>query len=184
MNFLYKRKPAQEEFDEDCLVDYDEKDIRDQKPKIYTKYKQTLDNLCSIEYTNDGLIKRPRCVIGSRTCHVPITQTVIESILLKQHCRITKEEDIRWFKDGIKWLAREHYQKYPNINQETIHIFEQACKAYFSIPLDLCENHWAASHILQQASKSNFFHRVSLLKRPSLHMKSSSFIKRYCCFCL
>ncbi|CAO3662700.1 unnamed protein product [Rhizopus stolonifer] len=170
MNFLHKRKSSKEStIDEDCLVDYDEKDvIYHDKFKLYSKCKQRFSSLPRVDYTDEGAIKRPVCTAGSRTCYLPITSGVIESILLKQHCNITKEEDIRWFKDGITWLAQQQLKETPQVTQEALQAFERACEAYFGIPLTLCEDNWASHYLLTQASKTKFLSRVLLFKKPKM----------------
>lgn len=184
MHFLHKRKTFKEqELDDDCLVDYDEKDIIYHNKSRLSKYKQKFSALPTIEYTEEGYIKRPVYTTGSKTCYLPISLAVIESILLKQHCNISKEEDIRWFKDGITWLAQQQYKEGPFVNEETLLAFERACEAYFGIPLSQCEDHWASNYLLYQASKTNVLSRVFLFKRPSLRKCSFSF-KKYFCFCL
>jgi hypothetical protein len=161
-----------------------------------------------LDYTEKGSIKRPAYYIEStgETYSIPITMDVIRSIILKQHCCINKQEEIDWFEDGLRWLSQQHYQnssvssKYTyyieeekNYSdggwnekrskkytyQEELEDLERSCEAYFGIPLGLCEDHWAAEYLMNQASKGKLLRRVAL--KNSIHKFKFNVKKLFCC---
>ncbi|KAI9338644.1 hypothetical protein BD770DRAFT_400601 [Pilaira anomala] len=165
----------------------------------------------TLEYNEKGRIKRPTYYVESTgdTYYLPITMDVIRSLILKQHCKITRQEEIVWFEDGLKWLSQKQYQSSvaaaansSNVSVQTYRYFieeegnyydekkdgdqireledlERACEAYFGIPLGLCENSWAAEYLIAQASKGKLLRRVML--KPTLQKFSFS-LKKLCCF--
>ena len=221
-NLLRKRTSTKE--DPDCLVDYEEPTRMPKRRLSKESLARQLDKCkkmmiksdeCdnphynyNLEYTEKGKIKRPTYFVQSTgdIYALPITMDVIRSLVLKQHCKITKPEEIVWFEDGLKWLSQQQYQhSYSSNNSSsttcpyTYYIeeegnyyqekkkasqikdmeeLERACEAYFGIPLGLCENSWAAEYLIAQASKGKLLKRVSL--KPA--MKKFSFsLKRFCC---
>lgn len=222
----FSRKQAQD-FDPDCLVDYEEPTVprrrlsRESLVRQLDKCKKMIVKNSNIkeddhthfnytlEYSEKGKIKRPAYYVESTgdTYYLPVTMEVIRSLVLKQHCNITKEEELIWFEDGLKWLSQQQYQKSYGSNNSSkascqyryyieeegnyydekkdlnqirdMDELERACEAYFGIPLGLCENSWAAEYLIAQASKGKLFKRVSL--QPSLKKFSFS-LKRLCCF--
>jgi hypothetical protein len=153
MKSIYSRfkKTQASNYDQDELVDYEEEYV--------------------LSYTEKGKIVCPSS---------PVTMDMIRSVILKQHCQIT-ETDEKWFEDGLKWLAQQQYQntneyKYfieeeqdytqwsekRRMLQFDIEDLERACEAYFGVPLCLCENHWAAEYLMQQAMKGNVLRRMKV----------------------
>ncbi|KAI8973746.1 hypothetical protein BDF20DRAFT_883893 [Mycotypha africana] len=155
------------------------------------------------------LIKRPRYNAESlgKTYQLPITMDAIRSIILEQHCHITKEEELEWFVEGMEWLAQQQSEKSKNsagryyIEEEKLYTgwdedrinyqndledLERACEAYFGIPLGICEDHWAADYLLNRASrKSLFFKRVHLFNsKRNLNSSRTNRVQRFllCCF--
>lgn len=157
----------------------------------------------NLHYTEKGSIRRPTYYIHStgETYYIPITMDVIRSIVLKQHCCINKQEEIDWFEDGLKWLSQQQYQnnskytyhieeernysdggwneKRSNTYQEELEDLERSCEAYFGIPLGLCEDHWAAEYLMNQASKGKLLKRVALKNLG--HRFKFNIKKLFCC---
>lgn len=227
LNKLYNRFSAKnknnQDFDPDYLVDYEEpppRRIRKLSKESLTKQldkcknmivkKTTLESKCNnahfnytLEYTEKGSIKRPTYYVQSTgdLYYIPITMDVIRSLVLKQHCKITKQEEIVWFEDGLKWLSQQQYQSSFSSNNSQYRYYieeegnyydekkdsnqiremedlERACEAYFGIPLGLCENSWATEYLVNQASKGKLLRRVTL--QPSLRKVSFSLKKLWC----
>lgn len=227
LNKLYNRFSGkaknQPDFDPDFLVDYEEpiprrtrKLSKESLTKQLDKCKNMIVNKSSVdlkcnnthynytlEYTEKGRIKRPTYYVQSTgdVYAIPITMDVIRSLVLKQHCKITKQEEIVWFEDGLKWLSQQQYQNSQSTNNSQYRYFieeegnyyqekknvnqlremedlERACEAYFGIPLGLCENSWAAEYLINQASKGKLLRRVTL--QPSLRKVSFSLKKLWC----
>ncbi|GAA5798263.1 hypothetical protein EDC94DRAFT_601984 [Helicostylum pulchrum] len=231
LNKLYNRfaskKTKTQDFDPDYLVDYEEppprrtrKLSKESLTKQFDKCKEMIvkksgtEPRCNnahfnytLEYTEKGRIKRPTYYVESTGAvyYIPITMDVIRSLILKQHCKINRQEEIVWFEDGLKWLSQQQYQtahsssqnddsqhryfieeegnyydEKKNCNQiRELEDLERACEAYFGIPLGLCENSWAAEYLISQASKGKLLRRVTL--QPSLRKVSFS-LKKLCCF--
>ncbi|KAI8061875.1 uncharacterized protein B0P05DRAFT_557073 [Gilbertella persicaria] len=204
------------EYDDDCLVDYEpihEKRAlsKEALAKQLEKCKQKINTIkrpypmvendehYQLEYTEKGKIKRPVYYDPSKDTvyHIPVTIEAIRSIILKQHCHITKPEEIAWFEDGLKWLSMQqyqnnssnqyryfieeekHYSGWDEKKQMEIEDFERACEAYFGIPLGLCQDSWAAEFLLTQASRGKILRRVAL--KSSLKKVSFSLKKLWCC---
>ncbi|KAI8638401.1 hypothetical protein BD408DRAFT_423127 [Parasitella parasitica] len=222
--FSAKKNTTPAVHDDDYLVDYEElphykKISKESISKQFGKYKQKLEQIkisasstpsisstehCSyrLNYSDKGLIQRPTYHVEStgELYYIPITMDVIRSVVLKQHCEITKQEELAWFEDGITWLSQQQYQNKSNasfryyipeeknytgwdekrtILQHDIEDLERACEAYFGIPLGLCEDHWAAEYLMSQASKARIFRRVYL--QPSLRKFKFSLKQLFCC---
>lgn len=225
-----KQQPINLMEDPDCLVDYQEPTLLVPKRRLSreslarqldkckkmiakTNIHHTQENAhfnYTLEYTEKGQIKRPTYYVQSTgdVYYIPITMDVIRSLVLKQHCKITKQEEIVWFEDGLKWLSQQQYQNSSSIcssnssvDQHRYYIeeegnyydekkdyqqikdmedLERACEAYFGIPLGICEHSWAAEYLIAQASKGKLLKRVTLLQ-PSLKKLSFS-LKRFWCF--
>lgn len=224
---------AAPDYDPDCLVDYEEpvapqmrrrtirrlskesltKQLDKCKKMITTNKDDSINNNnhhfnYTLEYTEKGYIKRPAYYVESTgdLYYIPITMDVIRSLILKQHCQISKPEEVLWFEDGLKWLSQQQYQNSYNSNNgskssckyryyieeegdyydekkdwrqmKEIDELERACEAYFGIPLGLCENSWAAEYLVSQASKGKLLRRVTL--QPSLKKVSFSLRKLWC----
>lgn len=155
MKSIFKRTKTFE-YDPDELMDYEEDYV--------------------LSYTEKGQIECPPKVINMR---------MIRSVILQQHCQITKPDEVTWFEEGIKWLAQQQYQntneyKYfieedtqwesekRRVLQYDIEDLERACEAYFGIPLHLCENHWAGEYLMKQAAKGNVLRRMKMKSNTSL----------------
>lgn len=182
MNSLYKRfRKSQQPIDQDELVDYEDPET--------THFNYVL------EYTDKGKIKHPQFYIEStgETYYIPITMDVIRSVILKQHCNISKPNELSWFEDGLRWLSQQQYQntnQYKYIIQDTewdekrqmlqydIEDLERSCEAYFGIPLGLCQDNWAAMYLMKQASKGSILRRM---KVKSSYKKFKYSVKRFFC---
>jgi hypothetical protein len=225
--FSNKKCHATDYYDQDFLVDYEEPRKRKLSKELLAKQlekcKRKIGDIkrnssssslvvenphfnYKLDYTEKGTIKRPTHYIESigETYSIPITMDVIRSIVLKQHCRINKQEEIDWFEDGLKWLSQQHYQNTSVSNKYTYYIeeeknysdggwnekkkytyheeledLERSCEAYFGIPLGLCEDHWAAEYLMNQASKGKLLRRVAL--KNSIHKFKFNVKKLFCC---
>ncbi|KAI7900549.1 uncharacterized protein BX663DRAFT_516837 [Cokeromyces recurvatus] len=207
----------EEYYDKDILIDY-QPNIKRRRQRLSSnnKGKLFMTNDSIIDYNNviykleydidTGLIKRPSCYYDESTnethYHIPITMSVIRSVILKQHCKINKQDELEWFEDGLKWLSEQHSIKDDDENQykyciefdnnekkksivtkeESLQNFERACEAYFGIPLNLCEDHWAAKYLLSQATKGKWLRRMILVKGLSLKKLKFRIIKKWFCF--
>ncbi|CAO0792063.1 unnamed protein product [Mucor circinelloides] len=219
-----KSTSAATDYDEDYLVDYEDipqhkKISKELITKQIEKCKQKLEQIkrptsatsslsstehynYKLNYSEKGSIQRPTYYVEStgEIYYIPITMDVIRSVVLKQHCHITKQEELVWFEDGIKWLSQQQYQNKSNTSfryyieeeknytgwdekrtmlQHDIEDLERACEAYFGIPLGLCEDHWAAEYLMSQASKAKLLRRVNL--QPSLRKVKFSLKRMFCC---
>ncbi|KAL0142807.1 hypothetical protein V8B55DRAFT_1471575 [Mucor lusitanicus] len=202
-----KNTSAATDYDEDYLISKEliTKQIEKCKQKLEQIKRSTspTSSLSSTEhynyqlnYSEKGSIQRPTYYVEStgEIYHIPITMDVIRSVILKQHCQITKHDELVWFEDGIKWLSQQQYQNksnasfryyieeeknYTAILQHDIEDLERACEAYFGIPLGLCEDHWAAEYLMSQASKAKLLRRVNL--QPSLRKVKFSLKRMFCC---
>lgn len=221
MNSLYKRfkvaktNPCPYTIDQDELVDDDDSRTSSKLPY----YKQKLQELryssssllsteetthfnYVLEYTESGKIKHPQFYIEAtgETYYIPITMDVIRSVILKQHCKITKKEELSWFEDGLRWLSQQQYQNTDQykyfIPEEQVHTqwdekrqmlqydvedLERSCEAYFGIPLSLCENNWAAIYLMKQATKGNILRRMRVKSNTSLRNFKFN-LKRFFCY--
>lgn len=164
------KKSKTVDYDLDELVDYEEDYV--------------------LSYTEKGKISRPS---------MPVNMSMIRSVILEQHCQITKPDEVTWFEEGLKWLAQQQYQ---NTNEYSYFIeeeqtsykdekrrmflydiedLERACEAYFGIPLHLCENHWAAEYLMQQVSKGSVLRRMKIKSNTSFNRFKSTFKRLLCC---
>jgi hypothetical protein len=170
--------------DDDCLVDYDESNYKNRGFKVtgisnqFRKYKNNLSRRSTsfvLEYNKEGLIKCPQ--------EEAVSMEMIRSVVLAQHCRIQKA-DLRWFEDGISWLAQKQYQRSPfeknTVDLQELEDLERSCEAYFDVPLSLCENHWAGAFLLSQVKKGLGFHR-KLLQPPVKRFSLKSLFQKLCC---
>ncbi|KAI8985291.1 hypothetical protein BDB01DRAFT_789592 [Pilobolus umbonatus] len=182
--------------DEDELVDYNSslgsyprrkgylvQQIEKCKQKI--KREEYIIPEYIIDYTEKGLIKQP--IDRDTHTYAPVTMELIRSIILRQHCRIMKDEEIAWFEDGLRWISQQQYQNSSkHISQphekngrlRELEDLERSCEAYFGIPLGLCEHHWAANYLINQASKGKLFSRGFF--QPKFSLKRT--VRKLCCF--
>ncbi|CEP07480.1 hypothetical protein [Parasitella parasitica] len=220
-----KKNTTPVEHDDDHLVDYEEiphskKIFKESIGKQFGRCKQKLEQIkrsssptpsassttehynYRLNYSDKGQIQRPTYHVEStgELYYIPITMDVIRSVVLRQHCQITKQEELFWFEDGIRWLSQQQYQNKSNASfryyipdeknytgwdekrtmlQHDIEDLERACEAYFGIPLGLCEDHWAAEYLMSQASKGKVFRRIHL--QPSLRKFKFSLKQLFCC---
>ncbi|KAI8879665.1 hypothetical protein K501DRAFT_335935 [Backusella circina FSU 941] len=170
--------------DDDCLVDYDESDCKNHGITVagisnhFRKYRNNISRRRAtfvLEYSKEGLIKCPQ--------EETVSMEMIRSVILVQHCCI-KKSDLKWFEDGISWLAQKQHQGSPfernTVDLQELEDLERSCEAYFDVPLALCENHWAAVYLLKQVKKGLGFHR-KLLQPPTKRFSLKSLFQRFFC---